>query len=230
VIARGATTCIGKRICKQPVGTHLRAEGGGPARPAGDRREPRRRRGQHRFAVRARSPADGYTLLNGASALTIAPALSRNLGYDVAKDFAPVGLTAISSFVLAVHPSVPATSIRELLVLARKRPGGLNYASSGVGAPPHLAGELLKTMAGVDILHVPYKGVGQSIGDLVGGQVVNRLNGALAAAEKMPDLRERLVSQGMDPAHTTPAAFAVLIRSELAKFAGIVERAKIPPE
>ena len=83
-----------------------------------------------------------------------------------------MGLTAISSFVLAVHPSVPATSIRELLVLARKRPGGLNYASSGVGAPPHLAGELLKTMAGVDILHVPYKGVGQSIGDLVGGQVV----------------------------------------------------------
>ena len=202
----------------------------------------------------ARSPADGYTLLNGASALTIAPALSRNLGYDVAKDFAPVGLTAISSFVLTVHPSVPVTSIRELLALARKRPGGLNYASSGVGAPPHLAGELLKTMAGVDILHVPYKGVGQSIGDLVGGQVdmmftsppnavphvkqgrlralavstarrsallpevptiaesglkgfdigtwfgwlapagtppeiVNRLNGALAAAEKMPDLR-----------------------------------------
>ncbi|MCA3070277.1 MAG: tripartite tricarboxylate transporter substrate binding protein [Rhodocyclaceae bacterium] len=243
----------------------------------------------------ARSPADGYTLLNGASALTIAPALSRNLGYEVAKDFAPVGLTAISSFVLAVHPSVPATSIRELLALARKRPGGLNYASSGVGAPPHLAGELLKTMAGVDILHVPYKGVGQSIGDLVGGQVdmmftsppnavphvkqgrlralavstarrsallpevptiaesglkgfdigtwfgwlapagtppeiVNRLNGALAAAEKMPDLRERLVSQGMDPTHTTPAAFAALIRSELAKFAGIVERAKIPPE
>lgn len=90
----------------------------------------------------------------------------------MAKDFAPVGLTAISSFVLAVHPSVPATSIRELLVLARKRPGGLDYASSGVGAPSHLAGELLKTMAGVDILHVPYKGVGQSIGDLVGGQVV----------------------------------------------------------
>ncbi|MDB5808798.1 MAG: hypothetical protein JWN94_920 [Betaproteobacteria bacterium] len=119
----------------------------------------------------ANSSPDGYTLLNGASALTIAPALSKNLQYDVAKDFAPISMTLVSSYVLAAHPSVPANSIRELIALAKSRPGQLNYASSGVGAPPHLAGELLKSMAKIDINHVPYKGVGQSISDLVGGQI-----------------------------------------------------------
>ena len=77
----------------------------------------------------------------------------------------------MSSFVLAVHPSVPVSSIKELIALARSHPGQLKYASSGVGAPPHLAGELLKRMAKVDILHVPYKGVGQSISDLVAGHI-----------------------------------------------------------
>lgn len=119
----------------------------------------------------ATSPPDGYTLLNGASALTISPALSKNLQYDVAKDFAPISMTVTSSYVLAAHPSVPANSIRELIALAKSHPGQLNYASSGVGAPPHLAGELLKSMTRIDIVHVPYKGVGQSISDLVGGQI-----------------------------------------------------------
>ena len=119
----------------------------------------------------ATSPPDGYTLLNGASALTIAPALSKGLQYDVAKDFAPISMTVASSFVLAAHPSVPVNSIKSLIALAKTHPGQLNYASSGVGAPPHLAGELLKSMAKIDILHVPYKGVGQSISDLVGGQI-----------------------------------------------------------
>src|SRR5688572_24691239 len=119
----------------------------------------------------AQAPPDGYTLLNGASALTIAPALSKNLPYDVAKDLAPISLTCTSGFVLAVHPSVPAGSVKELIALAKSRPNQLKYASSGVGAPPHLAGELLKNMAKVEILHVPYKGVGQSISDLVAGHI-----------------------------------------------------------
>ena len=119
----------------------------------------------------ASSAPDGYTLLNGASALTIAPALSKNLGYDVAKDLAPISLTAVSSFVLAVHPSVPVNSVKEFIALAKARPNQLSYASSGVGAPPHLAGELLKNMAKIEILHVPYKGVGQSISDLVAGHI-----------------------------------------------------------
>lgn len=119
----------------------------------------------------ANASPDGYTLLNGASALTIAPALTKNLGYDVAKDLAPITLTCVSSFVLAVHPSVPVNSVKELIALARARPNQLSYASSGVGAPPHLAGELLKNMARIEILHVPYKGVGQSISDLVAGHI-----------------------------------------------------------
>jgi len=119
----------------------------------------------------ATSAPDGYTLLNGASALTIAPALSKNLSYDVAKDLAPISLTCVSSFVLAVHPSVPVNSVKELIALAKARPNQLSYASSGVGAPPHLAGELLKNMAKIEILHVPYKGVGQSISDLVAGHI-----------------------------------------------------------
>ena len=119
----------------------------------------------------AQSPPDGYTLLNGASALTIAPALTKNLAYDVAKDFAPISLTAVSGYVLAVHPSVPVNSVKELIALAKARPNQLKYASSGVGAPPHLAGELLKNMSKTEILHVPYKGVGQSISDLVAGHI-----------------------------------------------------------
>ncbi len=124
--------------------------------------------GSHHVAT---SAPDGYTLLNGASALTIAPTLTRNLPYDVSKDLAPISLTAVSSFVLAVHPSVPVNTVKELIALAKARPNQLSYASSGVGAPPHLAGELLKNMAGIQILHVPYKGVGQSITDLVGGHI-----------------------------------------------------------
>jgi tripartite-type tricarboxylate transporter receptor subunit TctC len=118
----------------------------------------------------AGSPPDGYTLLCGASALTIAPALVKHLSYDVAKDFAPISMIAGAAPVLATHPSVPANSVKELVALAKARPGQLTYASSGVGAPPHLAGEMLKNMAQIDILHVPYRGAGQSISDLVGGQ------------------------------------------------------------
>ena len=119
----------------------------------------------------AGAPPDGYTLLNGASAMTIAPALNKNVSYNVVRDFAPISLSTIGSFVLAVHPSLPANNVKDLLALAKERPGQLTYASAGVGTPPHLAGELLKTMTGVNILHVPYKGVGQSITDLVAGHI-----------------------------------------------------------
>lgn len=119
----------------------------------------------------AGAPPDGYTLLHGASAMTIAPALNKNVPYNMVREFAPVSLSATSSFVLAVHPSVPARNVKELLALAKARPGQLKYASAGIGTPPHLAGELLKTMTGVNILHVPYKGVGQSITDLVAGHI-----------------------------------------------------------
>ena len=106
----------------------------------------------------AKSPADGYTLLLMSNTHTINESLIPKKPFALMKDFAPVAPINYSDLVLVVHPSVPAKSVKELVALAKARPRGLNYASSGNGTPYHLAGELLKSMAGVDIIHVPYKG------------------------------------------------------------------------
>jgi tripartite-type tricarboxylate transporter receptor subunit TctC len=122
--------------------------------------------------VVAKSPPDGYTLLLGAAgALAIAPHLYKNLPFDTLKDFEPICLVGSSPFVLTLGPSVPANSVSELTALAKAKPGTLNYGSSGTGGAPHLAGELYKSMTGVDIVHVPYKGLAPAITDLLGGQV-----------------------------------------------------------
>jgi tripartite-type tricarboxylate transporter receptor subunit TctC len=120
----------------------------------------------------ARSAPDGYTLLWGTSSgLAIMPALKRKLPYDPQRDFAPVSLGAKVSWVLAVHPSVPAGSVKELVTLAKKHPGKLNFASAGTGGAPHLAGELFKVTAGIDVMHIPYRGTALFAVDLVAGQV-----------------------------------------------------------
>lgn len=119
----------------------------------------------------ARSVPDGYTLLLGGSFVTIAPSLYRKLPFDPVKDFAPVGLIVSNQYLLVVHPSVPATTVKELIRLAKGQPGKMNYASAGIGSPPHLSAELFKTMAGLDIVHVPYKGASPALVDLIGGQV-----------------------------------------------------------
>ena len=106
----------------------------------------------------AASPADGYTLLMAVSGDTVLPALRAKLPYDLERDFAPVSLVTIGPYLLVVHPSVPARNARDLITLARSRPGKLNYGSAGVGGGVHLAGELFKLMAKVNIVHVPYKG------------------------------------------------------------------------
>ena len=121
--------------------------------------------------VAAKAPADGYTLLMAAGAHTLAPSLYIKLPYDIARDFAPISISAKSTYLLVVHPSVPARSVNELIALARAKPGGLNYASSGIGAPPHLAGEMFNTLAGVRLVHVAYKGDTPAIADLLGGHV-----------------------------------------------------------
>jgi len=121
--------------------------------------------------VAAKAPADGYTLLMAAGAHTLAPSLYIKLPYDIARDFAPISISAKSTYLLVVHPSVPARSVKELIALARAKPGGLNYASSGIGAPPHLAGEMFNTLAGVRLVHVAYKGDTPAIADLLGGHV-----------------------------------------------------------
>ena len=120
----------------------------------------------------ARSTPDGYTLLLGsAGPLAIQPGLSARLPYDPLKDFAPVTLVSSMPYVLVVHPSLPVESMQELLALARAKPGQLNFGSPGNGSTTHLATELLKMLAKVDVVHVPYKGVAPALTDLLAGQV-----------------------------------------------------------
>jgi tripartite-type tricarboxylate transporter receptor subunit TctC len=119
----------------------------------------------------AKSPPDGYNLVLGVTgALTIAPNL-RKLPYDPVRDLAPVSLVGSSPSMLAVHPSVPANSVAELIALAKAKPGTLTFSSAGPGTSVHIAGELFKSMAGIDILHVPYKGGGPSVAALLAGEV-----------------------------------------------------------
>jgi tripartite-type tricarboxylate transporter receptor subunit TctC len=120
----------------------------------------------------AKSPADGHTLLLGSSGpLAINPSLYSKLPYDAARDFAPVSIATIMPFLLVVHPTLPVQNVKELVALARSRPNQLNYASPGAGSTTHLANELLKSMTGMKIVHVPYKGVAPAAVDLISGQV-----------------------------------------------------------
>jgi len=120
----------------------------------------------------ATSEPDGYTLLLTAPPpLTINAALYKNLPYDPAKAFAPVSLLASVPIVLAVHPSVEANNVRELIALAKAKPGTLNFGSSGNGSTNHLAGELLKSMTGINIVHLPYRGAAPAMNDLIAGHI-----------------------------------------------------------
>ncbi len=118
----------------------------------------------------ARAAPDGYTLLMGTPGLAINPSLYASLPFDPLKDFAPVSLIGMVSNVLIVNPTVPAKDVRELIALAKAKPGKLNFASSGTGTSLHLAGELFKVSAGVDIVHIPYKGGAQAMTDVMSGQ------------------------------------------------------------
>jgi len=119
----------------------------------------------------AKSPADGYTILFTLSSHTINPKLYEKLPFDVERDFAPISLAAQIPQILVANPSVPITSVKELIAYAKANPGKLNYASVGIGSPAHIAGELLKLKTGIDMVHVPYKGGGPAVTDTIGGQV-----------------------------------------------------------
>ena len=118
----------------------------------------------------ARAAADGYTLMFGNSSLPISVSLYDKLSFDVLKDFTPVSLVAMTPSVLVVHPSLPVRSIKDLVALAKKQPNKLNFASGGVGNTMHLAAALLDSMAGIQMTHVPYKGAGPAIVDVIAGQ------------------------------------------------------------
>ncbi|MCC7484527.1 MAG: tripartite tricarboxylate transporter substrate binding protein [Burkholderiales bacterium] len=119
----------------------------------------------------ARAQPDGYTLLMGVATITILPSISRNLPYDLLKDLAPITQAVAAPNIMVVHPSLPVKSIRELIAFVRQRPGELNYASAGPGTNPHLAMELFLTMTNTKMVHIPYKGFGPAMADLLSGQV-----------------------------------------------------------
>jgi tripartite-type tricarboxylate transporter receptor subunit TctC len=221
--------------------------------------------------------------------------LYRKLPFDSIRDFTPITLAGSSPLVLAVHPSLPVKNVKELVALARARPGQLTYVSAGVGASGHLGGALFETFTGTKMVHIPYKGMAVAITDLMSGQVsltfgtslsvipharsgrlralattgarrspalpdlptvaeagvpgyeaslwygfvgparlppevVRRLNSAIVAVLGLPDVRDRLASQGVDPQPTTPEEFAQLLASDVERWAKVIQRAGIQPE
>jgi len=242
----------------------------------------------------ARSHPDGHTLLLGPmSGLTINPAIYSKLPYDPVKDFDPISLTSRVTLALAAGPALPANSVKELIALAKGSPGKLSYGSTGIGNVTHLAGEMLKSLSGIDLVHVPYKGAGPQLIDVMSGNVavgfvsltaaiphvrggrlkafvvtskqrasaapdiptvaevglpdieiatgwfgilapartpravLSRLNTEIVKIVKTPEVQERFVGQGLDPATSTADEFAALIRADLVRWAKVVKQAGI---
>jgi tripartite-type tricarboxylate transporter receptor subunit TctC len=145
----------------------------------------------------ARAANDGYTMFLGNDAvMAINPALYRKLPYDPVRDFAPVTHAANIPLVLVVHPSLPAKSVKDLIALARAHPGQLNYASGGTGSPQHLPMEMLKAATRIDIVHVPYKGLGPAFNDVLGGQVLMMFAGMSNAVPHHAAGRLRILAVG----------------------------------
>ncbi|HEX2825256.1 MAG TPA: tripartite tricarboxylate transporter substrate binding protein [Burkholderiales bacterium] len=157
--------------------------------------------------VVAKSPPDGYTLLLGSSGpLAINPSLYPRLPYDAARDFAPISLATIMPFLLVVHPTLPVHNVKELVALAKSRPNQLNYASPGAGSTTHLANELLKSMTGMKIVHIPYKGVAPAAVDLISGQVQMMAGDLSSLIPHMKSNRMRaLAVTGAKRSHLLPA-------------------------
>ena len=168
-LATGGTTDILARMLGQHLGETLRQSFIVDNRPGGG--------GNIGNEIVARARPDGYTLLMASPPLVINPSLERKVTYDPVRDYTAITLVASIPIVFAVHPSVAARSVKELIALARSKPGALTYASSGVGGSPHLAAALFTSMANVDITHVPYKGSGPALTDLLGGQVHMQFSG-----------------------------------------------------
>lgn len=144
--------------------------------------------------IAAKSAPDGYTLFMGTPAHTINPSLYRRLNYDIVKDFTAISLVSTGQYVLIAHPSLPAKTVPQLIALAKAQPGQLNYGSAGPGNATHLAGELFRTMAKVNIVHVPYKGSGPALVDLVGGQVQCMFSNLTAALPHMKSGKLRAIA------------------------------------
>jgi tripartite-type tricarboxylate transporter receptor subunit TctC len=153
--------------------------------------------------ISANAAPDGYTLFLASATHSINPAVRNDLPYDTLKDFAPITLVAQSPLVFVAHPSLKATSIKELIALAKTQPGRINYASSGPGTGGHMSVELLKSLTGIDLVHIPYKGAGPALIDVVAGQVQIICTSPLPA---MPHVKSgRLRALGMTSLKRAPA-------------------------
>jgi tripartite-type tricarboxylate transporter receptor subunit TctC len=244
------------------------------------------------YEMTARATPDGHTFTAVAAGVVINASLYRSVPYDPLKDFAPITLGITVPNILVVHPSVPAASVKELIALARSKPGTVAFASAGNGTSGHLALELLRMTARIDVIHVPYKGGGPALAEVLAGQVqalfsialaatpqikagklralaitsarrspvapelptvaeagfpgfevigwfgwlapaatpraiVNRLNAELVRALKLPEVRERLISQSTEPVGNTPQEFATFMKSEHEKWARVIRQANI---
>ena len=239
--------------------------------------------------IAAAAPRDGYTLMMGNTAnMAINPALYRKLPFDVVRDFAPITLVAAAPYVMVVPTSLGVSNTREFLALARAKPGQMNYASLGSGSASHLTGELLQSMAGIKLVHVPYKTLGTVLTDLISGQVqifflgmvsaqsqikggrlraigvtgpkrspavpdlptvaesgvpgydvvawyglfapagtprpiVLKVNAEVKRIVELPDLRDRLSAEGAEVNASTPEQFAAYLKTEMVKWARVVQ-------
>lgn len=236
----------------------------------------------------AKAAPDGYTLYVCSASLVVNVSLYKKVAYDPLKDFAPITLLASVQNVLVAHPAFPAKSVKDLIALAKKSPGRINYASTGSGTSGHLAMELFKSMAGIDLTHIPYKAVGQAQADLISGQVslwfptipgalphikagrmhalaaagtqrspalpglptvaesglpgfeastwypllapgatpqpiITKLNSQVIAILRMSDVNDQLMRQGVEPVGSSPAELVSHLKSELGKWAKVVQ-------
>lgn len=184
--------------------------------------------------VVAKSPPDGYTMLLGnAGPITVNPSLRRDLPYDPQRDLAPVTQVVAAPMVLVVHPSLPVKSVKELIQLARRNPGGLNYASAGIGNLQHLAMESLQSMAGVKMNHVPYKGAAPAFIDLFSGQVELMFANIVGVLPHVWSGKVRAIAvsakQGSPAMPGVPGVGATVPQFDLDGWMGVFVRAGAPP-
>jgi tripartite-type tricarboxylate transporter receptor subunit TctC len=243
----------------------------------------------------ARAAPDGYTFLLTASTLSLNSVLYKKISYDPIKDFAPITIAATAPNVLIINPAIPAKTLKEFIALAKKEAGKLTYGTPGIGTSPHMSMELFKSLAGVDLQHIPYRGTAPALTDVISGQITSMFSNALTAKPQiesgkvralgvttttrsgtMPDIpaiaeagvpgydavqwygflapagtpqpilaqihaeamkalnsaemKEKLASDGAEPAPSTPEAFAAHIRNEIEKWRKVAKAAGIEPQ
>lgn len=184
----------------------------------------------------AKSPPDGYMLLVGTIAsLATNVSLQKKLPYDPVRDFAPITLLATQNLMLLVHPSLPVKTVKELTALAKKRPGSLSFSSAGNGTGGHLSGELYKMLAGVDLLHVPYKGVTPAMVDIISGQVTMTFASILSGSQQVKAGRLRALAVTGGHRSSAMPELATMVEAgvagyESATWYGIVAQAGTPAD